>query len=282
MGGDAKTLDRPRSACKALPMWKLLAALCLSAVGATAQQPDPMEVDVELALMVDVSRSMLPHELRLQRLGYAEALRSPNVFSAIEAGLLGKVAITYVEWSGSGTRRVVVPWTLIETPQDAEDFAKALEAPMGRTGGRTSISGAISFAVDAIEHNGFEGLRKVIDVSGDGPNNVGRGVVGARNAAIERGIIINGLPLMTRDGAGTAWHIDHLDRYYRDCVIGGPGAFVIPVHNWTDLAQAVRQKIVLELANAGGGLTPAQAPRTSDCQIGEKMWEAFRRTYGSP
>lgn len=260
----------------------LVLALC-AATSVQAQTPEPLQVDVELALMVDASRSMRPGEQELQRRGYAEALRSPQVIAAVEAGLLGRVALTYMEWSGSNTSKAVVPWTLIETPADAFAFAAALEAPLKPSGGRTSIASAIDEAAKAIRSNHFDGLRQVIDISGDGPNNAGRFVDAARDAALDDGMVINGLPLMTRDGAGAGWHLDDLDTYFASCVIGGPGAFLIPVYEWADLADAVRQKIVLELADAGGGVWPAaRGPTPYDCQIGERIWKEYRQSLKWP
>ncbi len=240
------------------------------------------EVDVELALMVDVSRSMQPSELALQRRGYAEALRSDEVLNAVQSGFLGRVAISYMEWSFTRDARIIVPWTLIETRADAEAFATALESPLNAGRGRTSVSFAIDFAKESIETNAYDGLRQVIDISGDGPNNAGPWVNESRDLAVAGGMVINGLPLMTRDGIGMAWHLEDLDAYYRACVIGGPGAFLIPVYDWSDLADAVRQKIVLELADAGGTVWPAQTPADYDCQIGEKLWEEFRRRIDLP
>jgi hypothetical protein len=240
------------------------------------------EVDVELALMVDVSRSMQPRELDIQRRGYAEALRSEEVISAIEAGLIGTIAVTYVEWAGYGFEREIVPWTKVSNRLEAEAVAAALSRDIPRSMQRTSISSAIRYAHQSINGNVFEGLRKVIDISGDGPNNAGPIVTRARDAALAEGIVINGLPLMTRDGAGLAWHLDDLDTYYRACVIGGPGAFVIPVLDWSEFALAVRRKLVLELVDAGGmtDLWPTEA--SYDCLIGEKLWEQFRRVWGTP
>lgn len=133
------------SLCKAATMRFLAVTMIILATPVAAQSPDPIPVDVELALMVDASRSMRPEEQALQRRGYAEALRSPNVISAIEAGLLGRVALTYMEWSGSNTAKAIVPWTLIETPEDAFGFAAALEAPLKPSGGRTSVASAIDY-----------------------------------------------------------------------------------------------------------------------------------------
>ncbi len=260
----------------------LMRAFLLALALATPAAAQPIEVDVELALMVDVSRSMTPNEVEIQRRGYAEAILSNEVMTAVQSGLLGSIAVTYVEWAGSYTQREIVPWTVIQTPEDARAFAEALSQTFAGGMRRTSISGAIEYATDSLEANAFTGLRQVIDVSGDGPNNQGSHVERARNAALDKGITINGLPLMTNEGLTGNWDIGALDLYYRDCVIGGPGAFVIPVHEWNEFAQAVRRKLVLEIA----GLPPpaqiikAQAP--VDCLIGEKMWEERRRYWDEP
>ncbi|MEM9708411.1 MAG: DUF1194 domain-containing protein [Pseudomonadota bacterium] len=262
----------------------LFASLCaaLLACGAAAQE-NAIEVDVELALLVDVSRSMRPNELDIQRRGYIEALKSPEVINAIGSGLLGRVAITYVEWSGFGSADVLVEWTLIDSPEAAHAFADLLGNRHRGSGGRTSISNAIEIGAESIAENRFNGLRKIIDISGDGPNNSGRYVDTARDKAMAAGIVINGLPLMTRDGLGTPWHLEDLDAYYRACVIGGPGSFAMPVLDWAEFALAVRRKIVLELVDAGDAVWPAPPPAPSyDCQIGEKLWEEFRRSFELP
>jgi len=252
-----------------------LALLLLAALPIRAET----EVDVELVLAVDVSRSMSPYELEIQRRGYAEALTSDEVLGVIGEGFLGRIALTYVEWAGSGSTRTVAGWTLIETRQEAEAFANRLTAEFRPSLRRTSISGAIRDAADLFDGNGFTSFRRVIDVSGDGPNNHGGPVTEARDAALARGIVINGLPLMTREGYGGMWHIDDLDRYYLDCVIGGPGAFVIPVTDWAQFAAAVRQKLVLEIAGLPPRVVPAQMAAPSggyDCLIGEKIWDQNR------
>lgn len=242
-----------------------------------------LEVDVELALMVDVSRSMTPGELEIQRRGYAEALRSDEVIGAIETGLIGRIALTYVEWAGDKSQRVILPWQTIGSREDAEAVADRLTAEFSASMRRTSISGAIDHAVESMKTNGFNGLRRVIDVSGDGPNNAGRPVVEARDAALAEGIVINGLPLMTREGLGLRWHIDDLDQYYRDCVIGGPGAFVLPVLEWSEFALAVRRKLVMELVDAKPNLGGADSgAQTDNCLIGEKIWEDYGRRWNAP
>ena len=254
----------------------------------TPATSDPIEVDVELALMVDVSRSMSPAELEIQRRGYAEALTSDIVLAAIQSGLLGRVAITYVEWAGDEAHRVIVDWQLLATREDAQAFADALTKRFSLGMRRTSISGALRYAAASIEGNGYAGLRRVIDVSGDGPNNQGGPVARARNEIIARGMILNGLPLMTRDGIGSAWHLDDLDLYYRNCVIGGPGAFVIPVLTWPDFAGAVRRKLVLELVGLQPEppplvrIVPVQQSASYDCMIGEKIWQRYQGNGALP
>jgi len=250
-------------------------ALALALASAATPAPAQTEVDVELVIAVDVSRSMTPRELEIQRRGYAEALASDEVISAILDGPTGRVALTYIEWAGTGSQRVIVDWTSVGSREEAEAFSAKLTAIFDSNLRRTSISGAIDFAVPRFEGNGFSGLRRVIDISGDGPNNQGRPVTLARDEALARGIVINGLPLMTREGMGVQWQLDDLDAYYRDCVIGGPGAFVIPVLEWSHFPQAVRRKLVLELAGspapAEARVLPADAPGY-DCLIGEKIW----------
>ncbi|HKK31014.1 MAG TPA: DUF1194 domain-containing protein [Alphaproteobacteria bacterium] len=260
------------------PLLALVIAVCLGLFEGKADAEEL--VDIELVLAVDVSRSMSPGELEIQRRGYAEALTSDEVLRAIMGGIYGQVALTYVEWAGTSSQRPIVAWTLIRNREDAVKVADRLTAVFDQSLRRTSISGAIDFAAGLFDDNGFRGLRRVIDISGDGPNNQGRTVTLARDEAVARGIIINGLPLMTRDGMGIQWHLEDLDVYYQECVIGGPGAFVVPVLEWRHFPAAVRRKLVLELA----GHSPAPALRPSpilaaasgyDCLVGEKRWNSI-------
>lgn len=249
--------------------------------GLGSANAQPREVDLELVLLADVSRSMSENELEIQRRGYAEALRSEAVYAAIRSGLLQNIALTYIEWAG--TQEVVVDWRLLKTRADLDAFADTLTVQFDPALRRTSISEALLFGAERIRTNQFEGLRKVIDISGDGPNNMGRHVEGARDAVLAERIVINGLPLLTREGMGARWHLDGLDIYYRTCVTGGPGSFVIPVLDWEGFEEAVRRKLVLEIA----GLTPELEPTyaqafardPSDCLIGEKMWRHMRENY---
>lgn len=265
-------------------MRRSLAALLLLAAPAAAED---VEVDLELFLAADVSRSMTPAELEIQRRGYAEALVSDEVMAAIATGALGRIALTYVEWAGAGAQRVIVPWTLVEGPEDAVAVATSITASFEEAMRRTSISGAIDYAAADFGANGFESWRQVIDVSGDGPNNNGRPVHHARDDAVAAGFVINGLPLMTEEGLGLRWNIADLDRYYEACVTGGPGSFVIPVRSWREFPAAVRLKLVQEIAAPAAPPVMraqfVQAPKPDyDCLVGEKIWERFRDVWGTP
>lgn len=244
----------------------------IAALPARAQQTF---VDVELVLAVDVSRSMTPRELEIQRRGYAAALTDKTVIDAIQEGPNGRVALIYVEWAGWNSQRVIVPWTVISNGDEARAFASKLTAKFNNSLRRTSISGLLDFASALFEANGVQSLRRVIDISGDGPNNHGRPVIAARDEALARGIAINGLPLMTREGMGMQWHLDDLDEYYRQCVIGGPSAFVIPVLEWEHFPEAVRRKLILELVGlpAAPEIGPILRTEGYDCLIGEKIWD---------
>lgn len=257
----------------------ILGSLVTWASPATAAE-EP--VDVELVIAVDVSWSMDFGELDIQRNGYVAAFRSPELQQAIADGMHGRVAVTYVEWAGDTSQSVVLPWTLIDGKDAAEAFAYRLSEARPDRMRRTSISSAIDFAANLFDGNGFEGMRRVIDVSGDGPNNQGRPVTQARDAAVARGITVNGLPLMTQgEDAGGGWgSIRDLDRYYADCVIGGPGAFMIPVNGWTQFPEAVRRKLVLELAGLwplkrreGAVVSAAVDSGAANCLIGETQWQ---------
>lgn len=233
------------------------------------------EVDLELVLSVDISYSMDPEEQQLQRLGYVDGLLSREVQDAIAAGIHGRIALTYVEWAGAFEQRVIVPWALIDGPDATRAFTDQLaEAPVRRAY-RTSIAAAIDFAAPLFDRNGFAGLRQVIDVSGDGANNQGRLVTEARDAALARGIVINGLPIqLKRPRFGM--DIVNLDDYYRECVIGGANAFMVPVRDRDGFADAIRKKLVLEIAGLEPlhmGLRRANVGAPVDCLIGEKLWQ---------
>lgn len=233
-------------------------------------------VDVELVLAVDVSYSMDPEEQALQREGYREALVSSDFLNALRQGIHGRIAVTYVEWAGATDQRVIVPWRQIDGLPSAQSVADEISRQYLRRAARTSISGALYFSASLFEESGFRGIRRVIDVSGDGTNNHGQIVTVARDEILAKGITVNGLPIMLKRPAIGGVDIEDLDIYYEDCVIGGAGAFVVPIREREKFKEAIRTKLVLEIA----GRTPpervipvsAHAPRIS-CTIGERMWQ---------
>jgi len=269
----------------------ILCAVIAAFVVPQAQAQDAMPVDLELVLAVDISLSMDPEEQLLQREGYAAAFRDPHVRDAIKGGGWGKIAVTYVEWAGTGTAKTVVGWHLIDSDASAETFAAALEAAAPARARRTSVSGGLLAAAEMFDRNRYQGLRRVIDISGDGPNNQGPPVTGVRDRLVGRGIVINGLPLQLNRGTIYSYFdIENLDDYYADCVIGGTGAFSLPVRDIARFAEAVRQKLVLEIAQTWPGTmvqpaTQISSPRNgdTDCLIGEKLWDEWiRRGFMAP
>ena len=233
-------------------------------------------VDVELVLAVDVSYSMDPEEQALQREGYITGITSREFMQALRGGMNGKVAVTYFEWAGAAEQRVVVPWRVVSGPESAGSVAdEIMQAPIRRAA-RTSISGALLFGMKLFDGSGQRGIRRVIDVSGDGANNSGELVTIARDEVLARGITINGLPIMLKRPSYSTMDIELLDEYYEDCVIGGPAAFVVPVRDREKFVEAIRTKLVLEIAM----LTPqARIIRASvknprvPCTIGERLWQ---------
>jgi hypothetical protein len=247
----------------------------LSGLRLADRSPNAVPVDVELVLAVDISYSMDPEELALQREGYQQALTSREFLQALREGINGRIAITYVEWAGDFDRRIVAPWRLIEGPESADAFAAEIGRQMLRRASRTSISGALEFARPLFDNSGYRGVRRVIDVSGDGANNQGGLVTEARDKVLAAGITINGLPIMLKRPRWSTMDLDNLDVYYEDCVIGGPGAFLVPVREREKFKEAIRRKLVLEIAGRTpqSKVIPAQAktPRI-DCTIGERLW----------
>lgn len=233
-------------------------------------------VDIELVLAVDISYSMDPDELALQRDGYAKAITSRDFLQALRGGMHGRIAVTYFEWAGAHEQKVVLPWRLIEGPESADSVAAEIANAPLRRAARTSISGALLFGMSLFEGSGYRGIRRVIDVSGDGANNHGQLVVVARDEVLSKGITINGLPVMLKRPSFSTMDIDMLDIYYEDCVIGGPGAFVVPVKDRDKFIEAIRTKLVLEIAGRvpEARIIPATAdkPRVS-CTLGERIWQ---------
>ena len=260
----------------------VLAATVVAAPGPKLQSEHAAEkdaastVDVELIIAVDVSYSMDLDELAIQREGYAQAIVSKEFLQALKSLPNGKISVTYFEWAASSDQKIIIPWRLIDGPETADAVSNEIMKTPVRRASRTSISGAIYFAMPLFDEDPYHGMRRVIDISGDGPNNNGAPVTGARDEALSKGIVINGLPIMVKEPSYSTMDIDNLDYYYEDCVIGGPGSFVVPIKDREKFKEAIRTKLLLEVA----GRTPARRvvpvaekePRVS-CLIGEKIWQ---------
>ena len=231
---------------------------CMLALIALVLSPIPSalaaeQVDLLLVLSSDVSRSVDHPKYLLQREGYAAAISDPNVLDAIRSGPHQRIAICFVEWSGFGAQKLVIDWTLIDGPASARKFGdQLLELPRSFAD-RTSISGGIEFAAAQLERAPFEGIRRTIDVSGDGTNNAGRDVRLARDETVAKGIVINGLVILS--DRPVPWNAEHtnppggLEKYYQDNVIGGPGAFVLVAENFQSFGRAIIKKLIAEIAS---------------------------------
>ena len=211
-------------------------------------------VDLLLVLAADISRSMDEAKFQLQRSGYAAAFSNPQVIEAIRAGPSGRIAVTFIEWSGPLSQQIVVDWTLINNDRMAHEFSdRIVEAPRAFADS-TSISGGIAFAMAQLERAPYQAYRRIIDVSGDGDNNSGRDVTMARDEAIAKGVTINGLVILTE--TTTRWNSSHtnppggLANYYRNNVIGGPGAFVMVTENFNSFGNVLVKKLITETAQA--------------------------------
>ncbi|MCG8546322.1 MAG: DUF1194 domain-containing protein [Alphaproteobacteria bacterium] len=256
----------------------LLVAIGLS-VGISRAVPAEIEaVDLELILAADVSGSVDEREAHLQREGYQKALVNDDVIKAIEAGMLGRIAVTYVEWAGLGHYKVVVDWSVIHDKASAEAFVAKLTAVPIQKAHRTSISDAIDLSVPRFAANRFQGTRRIIDISGDGANNYGRLVNEARDAAVAAGITINGLPIITDQASLIYPTIADLDLFFHDCVIGGPGAFHVVANGFDDFARAVRKKMILEIA----GTSDPWVQRVVNRPRSGQHWRIWRAAEREP
>lgn len=231
-------------------IWLVAAALSAVSGPVWAQRTG---VDLELAFVVDASGSIDDEETRLQRQGYADALANPRVLSAIGGGFLRSISVAYIEFAADGCARLGVPWTRIDNTASAKAFGDAVLAqPRTYCPGGNAIGEAIAFAADSMETNAFEGTRRVIDVSGDGPNTTGLPVELARDQAVLKGITINGLVIERPS-------YPDLDAYFRSAVTGGARSFVIKAKNRRTFAEAILKKMILEIADTGPGAATRQA-----------------------
>lgn len=257
----------------------LAALVAIASGGAAAQGASPgIPVDAEIVLAVDVSRSMDIDEFAVQREGYVSALRHADLIRAITGGPLGRIAIAYFEWAGEAQDGTLIPWRIVDGPAAAQALASEIAAMPPRRGRSTSISRALQFAVTLIEDGSVDGERRIIDVSGDGANNLGPPVTDARDETIARGITINGLPIMASPGT-----MPDLDLYYQDCVVGGETGFVLVARDADELGLTIRRKLIMEIAGLvpAPTIVPADFHGTTDCLIGEKMrrdrrWDFMR------
>ena len=229
--------------------WLVVLTLVALAPASALRAASPQAVDLALVLAVDASMSVDESEATTQRAGYIHALRDKRVGQAIRGGPIGRVAITYVEWSSPYHQSIIIPWRVLASEKDAQALADELEKTKYTPGSTTSISGGIDFSVKLFRSSEFEAQRRVIDVSGDGYSDFGRNVVESRDDAVKAGITINGLAIMTPRPSWRQPTPPDLDTYYRDNVIGGPGSFYLSIKTIEDFSRAVLQKLVLEISS---------------------------------
>ncbi|MBV8408556.1 MAG: DUF1194 domain-containing protein [Alphaproteobacteria bacterium] len=228
-----------------------LAALLLT-IALPAMAQDKKDVDLALAMAIDISGSIDPEEAKLQREGYVQAFRDPVIVKAILGGANGRIAVAYYEWSDAWVQRLLIDWTLLDSEAAIETFAKQLAAAPISIARRTSISGAIRYAVPLFGRSPYEPQRKVLDISGDGSNNDGGLVTDQRHEALKQRIIVNGLPIMNDRPNPFGFPSEpDLDKYYLHCVTGGPHSFVEVAHDFDDFPRAVRKKLLQEVADLG-------------------------------
>ena len=241
-------------------LWLALLALTLAAPVARADEP----VDLLLVLAADVSRSVDHAKFQLQREGYAAAISDKRVLDAISSGRNRRIAICFVEWSGASAQQLVIDWTMIGDEASARKFGDQLLELRRSFAERTSISGGIDFSMTQFERSPFKSARRTIDISGDGTNNSGRDVAVARDDAVAKGVTINGLVILS--DRPMAWNPEHtnppggLVNYFRDNVIGGPGAFVLAAENFKSFGQAIIKKLIAEIAEAPAARRDTPAP----------------------
>ena len=277
------------AACSCKHLWRLglsaLAAGMLAGSSAGAAPPG-QHVDIALVIATDVSYSVDDNEARFQREGAIAAFRNPEVLKAIQAGALGRIAVAYIDFSSYSTNKIIADWHVVHDKASAEAFADLLANAPRTLGVQTSISSGLEMAELLLDASGYTATKRVIDVSGDGPNNEGHLVDRVRDQIIAKGIIINGLPIMTPADQFDVYYLPDLDKYYAGCVIGGTGAFIQVAHGFEDLERALRRKLILEISDAGKSGNPlivkvaASAPRAAPgphavyekgCDIGERM-----------
>jgi len=228
----------------------LATLLILLVLPAAAQ--DKKEIDLAFAMAIDISGSIDPDEAKLQREGYVQAFRDPGIVKAILSGPNGRIAVAYYEWSDASLQQLLIDWTLLDSEASIYTFARWLAAAPISIARRTSISGAIRYAVPLFGRSPYEANRKVLDISGDGSNNDGPPVTSMRYEALKERIVINGLPIMNdRPNPFGFPNEPDLDKYYLHCVTGGPRSFIEVATKFDDFPRAVHKKLLQEVANIG-------------------------------
>jgi len=251
---------------------RLLAACLAIAIAPGAAARAAQSVDVALVLVTDVSRSIDDSEFNLEKQGYTSAFTSPQVLAAIHGGTTGAIAVAYIEFAGAFEVKTVIDFTVIRDAASARAFVDRLQDAPRSFYGRTAISAGVDHAMQMLAENGFDSPRRVIDVCGDGTNNAGREVGQARDDALHSGVTINGLAII--NDHPVSWTYAHvqppggLANYYRENVTGGPGSFVLEVHDFHTFGEAMTRKLISEIAGlpvpqsvAGADPLPAVAPR---------------------
>lgn len=241
--------------------------MCVALVAGAAARAAP--VDLSLVLAVDVSDSIDGGEVRLQREGYMAAIQHPRILEAIKRGTHGRIAVAYFEWADSGRQSLIVDWMVIADAESARRFADQLGPAPILEGHFTSISSALGFATDLFTRNQFESERRIIDISGDGKNNNGPPIEEARERALGQDITINGLPILNPDALRTrGTPPQFVDRYYREKVIGGEGAFIVVADTPGDFEEAISRKLLREIAGSPADTSvarrPVRKPRRAD------------------
>lgn len=257
----------------------VIAGLCCAQGSGGAVPTD--DVDLALVIATDVSYSVDENEAHFQRQGAVTAFRSPEVVRAIQSGPRGRIAVAYIDFATAGANRVIANWHVVHDKESADTFADMLEAAPRTLGVNTSISSGIELAEHLLDTVGYTANKRMIDISGDGPNNEGHMVDRVRDEVVGKGIIINGLPIMTPADQFDIYYLPDLDKYYAGCVIGGPGSFIQVAHGFEDLARALRRKLIQEISDAtgrsGGPIMKVAATSMhhpgydKGCDIGERM-----------
>jgi len=255
------------------------AALCC--VQSSGGAETPQDVDIALVIATDVSYSIDENEAHFQRQGAVAAFRNPDVIKAIKSGPRGRIAVAYIDFATAGANKVIADWHVVRDESTASQFAALIEAAPRTLGVNTSISSGIELAMNLLETSGIRADKRMIDVSGDGPNNEGHMVDRVRDEAIAKGIVINGLPIMTPADQFDIYYLPDIDKYYAGCVIGGQGSFIQVAHGFEDLERALRRKLILEISDAApyrpplmkvaAVTSPPHPAYEKGCDIGERM-----------